>query len=90
MARFSETLMEHFNAPRNTGVIEQPDRVGAAGSPGRGPFMVLSLRVRDGVIADARYQTHGCGVTIAAGSMLTEMILNRSLEGLPTPGLCGE
>jgi nitrogen fixation NifU-like protein len=80
MGRFSDILMDHVTAPRNTGVMENPDLTGMAGSPGRGAFLVLCLRVRDGRIAEAKFQTYGCGPTIAAGSMLTEMILGRTVE----------
>lgn len=79
MAQFSETLMDHFTSPRNHGRMESPDRVGIVGTPGNGPFMVLCLRLRDLVVVDAKYLTHGCGATIAAGSVLTEMIMNRSI-----------
>jgi nitrogen fixation protein NifU and related proteins len=80
MGKFSDTLMDHLMAPRNTGVMENPDLTGVAGSPGRGAFLVLCLRVRDRRIADAKFQTYGCGPTIAAGSMLTEMIVGRTVE----------
>ena len=72
--------MDHFNSPRNRGRLESPDRVGVAGTPGNGPYMVLTIRVCDGTVTEAKCETHGCGVTIAAGSMLTEMTVNRSVE----------
>jgi nitrogen fixation protein NifU and related proteins len=79
MARFSETLTEHLLAPRNSGVIENPDLTGHAGTPGRGAFFILFLKVQDGRISAARYQTYGCGVTIASGSMLTELVTGRTI-----------
>jgi hypothetical protein len=60
--------------------MELPDLTGMAGMPGNGPFMVLSLRVGDGPIAAARFQTYGCGPTIASGSVLTEMITGRTID----------
>ncbi len=78
MSQFSDILMEHFNSPRNSGLMDNPDRVGIAGTPGRGPYVALYLRVAGGVISEARFQTHGCGVSIACGSMLTEMITDRA------------
>jgi nitrogen fixation NifU-like protein len=80
MGKFSDILMDHVTAPRNTGVMENPDLMGMAGAPGRGAFLVLCLRVRDGRIAEAKFQTYGCGPTIAAGSMLTEMIVGRTID----------
>jgi len=81
MSRFSDILMDHFNAPRNRGRMESPDRVGVAGTLGQGPFLVLMLRVQNDRVAEAKCETQGCGVTIAAGSMLTELIVHRSLDG---------
>jgi NifU-like protein involved in Fe-S cluster formation len=80
MGKYSEILMDHFSSPRNVGRMDSPDRVGIAGTPGQGPFMVLCLRVRDNVVVEAKYQTHGCGATIAAGSLLTELVLDRTIE----------
>lgn len=79
MDKYSDALMEHFLSPKNTGALEVPDRTGHAGAPGRGPFMILYLRFDDGHVAEARFQTYGCGSTIASGSVLTEMILGRTI-----------
>jgi NifU-like protein involved in Fe-S cluster formation len=79
MSRFSETLTEHFMAPRNTGIMEDADLTGHAGTPGRGAFLILFLKVPDARIAAATFQTYGCGPTIAAGSMLTELIVGRTV-----------
>src|SRR5262245_39726253 len=81
MSRFSAKLMEHFSAPRNSGRLDAPDRVGLSGSPNGGPFTGLELRVSDGVITAAGFQAHGCGPAIACGSALTELVIGRSLDG---------
>jgi nitrogen fixation protein NifU and related proteins len=80
MGKYSETLTEHVLAPRNGGALEQPDLTGHAGAPGRGAFMILYLKVDAERVTAAKYHTVGCGPTIASGSMLTEMILGRSIE----------
>ena len=79
MGKYSDTLVEHVMAPRNAGVMERPDLTGHAGSPGRGAFMIVFLRVNDGRISAAKYHTVGCGPTIASGSMLTELIVGRTM-----------
>lgn len=79
MSRFSEILMDHFMSPRNCGPMDSPDRLGLVGVPGQGPFFLLCLKIKDERVIEAKYQTHGCGATIASGSMLTEMILHRSV-----------
>ncbi len=42
--------------------------------------MVLYLGVENGRISVAKYHTVGCGPTIACGSMLSEMVVGRSIE----------
>jgi nitrogen fixation protein NifU and related proteins len=80
MGQFSEILMDHFNSPRNSGRMEAPDRVGIAGTPGNGAYVALYFRRTDDVISEARFQTHGYGVSIACGSMLSEMIIGRAAD----------
>jgi nitrogen fixation NifU-like protein len=79
VGKYSETLMDHVMAPRNGGVMEIPDLTGHAGAPGRGPFLILYLKFQDERVAEAKYHTYGCGPTIAAGSMLTELIAGRTI-----------
>ncbi|MFI5461269.1 MAG: iron-sulfur cluster assembly scaffold protein [Isosphaerales bacterium] len=79
MGRYSETLTNHVMDPRNAGVMDNPDLTGHTGAPGRGAFMILFLRVQNDRIAAAKYHTVGCGPTIAAGSMLTELIVGQTI-----------
>ena len=79
MGKYSETMMDHVLSPRNGGVMEHPDLTGHAGTPGRGAFLILFLRVEEGRIAAAKYHTVGCGPTIACGSMLSELVVGRSI-----------
>jgi len=74
-------LTEHVMTPRDGGVMDAPDLTGHAGAPGRRAFLTLFLKVREGRIAAAKYHAHGCGPTIASGSMLTEMIIGRTIAG---------
>jgi nitrogen fixation NifU-like protein len=86
--RFTEILMEHFLEPRNRGVLQKPDGTGVAGVPGQGPFFVIQLLCSDGVITQSRFNSHNCGVTIATGSVLTEMILIMRLEDAVLVSAC--
>ena len=83
MGIYSDTLMDHFMAPRNSGALESPDVTGHAGTPGHGPFLILYLRITKGQVSAAKFQTYGCGPTIACGSMLTELLIGRSLKIAP-------
>jgi len=72
--------MEHFMEPQNRGKLENPSGVGLSGCPGEGPFMVFQIVCIDLIVTEAVFQSHHCGVTVACGSVLTTMVLNKSLS----------
>ena len=85
MALYSETVMDHFRNPRNVGVIEDADGVGEVGNAVCGDIMKIYLKIQDGMVADVRFETFGCGSAIASSSMATELIKGKplALDGLP-------
>lgn len=48
-------------------------------NPACGDIMKLMLRLKDDVIAEARYQVRGCVAAIACGSALTETVTGKTL-----------
>jgi nitrogen fixation NifU-like protein len=80
--RYSPTLVEHFLNPRNAGLMRQPDGTGVEEHEACGDQARFYLRVRDGRVVEARFQTYGCGPTIAAASAASERVTGRALEEL--------
>jgi nitrogen fixation protein NifU and related proteins len=80
--RYSATLLEHFLNPRNAGLMREPDGVGAEEYEGCGDLARFFLRVRDGRVSEVRFQTYGCGPTIAAASAASERVTGRRVEAL--------
>ncbi|NIO68237.1 MAG: Fe-S cluster assembly scaffold protein NifU [Anaerolineae bacterium] len=76
---YSELVIEHFQNPRNVGIIEEADGVGKMGSPVCGDLMEIYIRVDNNHISDIKFRTFGCGAAIASGSMASEMIKGKSL-----------
>ena len=77
---YSETVMDHFMNPRNMGEIEDASGVAEVGNPACGDVMRLSLKIKDGIIVDARFKTFGCTASIASSSITTELIKGKSVE----------
>lgn len=69
---YTDTVIDHARNPRNLGQI--PDADGFASIVGScGDTMEICIRVRNDKILNATFFTDGCGTTIAAGSMATEL-----------------
>jgi nitrogen fixation NifU-like protein len=77
---YSQKVMDHFQNPRNVGEIEGADGVGEIGNPVCGDIMKLYIKVKDDRIVEAKFKTFGCGAAIATSSMITEMVIGKTLE----------
>lgn len=77
---YNEKVIDHFKNPRNVGVIKNPDAVGYVGEPSWGIDAELYLKIENGVVTEAKSKAFGCGATIASGSVVTEMVKDKSLD----------
>ena len=80
MPEYSATVLDHFHRPRNLGDLDRPDAVAEVENPACGDRTRLAVHIRDRTITEARFRTEGCPAAIAASSMLTEMIVGKTLE----------
>jgi nitrogen fixation NifU-like protein len=76
---YSETTLEHAMNPRNVRNMENADGFAAVTGP-CGDTMEIWLRVKNDRILEATFMTDGCGTTIAAGSMVTEMVKGETIR----------
>ena len=80
---YSEKVVDHYENPRNVGSFDKGDDdvgTGMVGAPACGDVMKLQIKVKDGVITDARFKTYGCGSAIASSSLVTEWVKGRTLD----------
>lgn len=76
--KYSALIMKHFENPRNAGALEHATAVGHATNEVCLDKMTIYLLVEDRVITAATFQAEGCVPSIAAGSMLTEILIGKS------------
>ena len=81
---YSEKVLEHYEKPRNIGSLDKRSNnvgTGLVGAPECGDVMKLQIEVDDdNKIIDAKFKTFGCGSAIAASSLATEWIKNKSID----------
>ena len=81
---YSEKVIDHYENPRNVGVVDKNDEnvgTGMVGAPACGDVMRLQIQVNDeGVIEEARFKTYGCGSAIASSSLVTEWLKGKTLD----------
>ena len=77
---YSEKVMDHFANPRNVGELDDANGVGEVGNPKCGDIMRMYIKVENGVVADVKFKTFGCGAAIATSSMATELIKGKTVE----------
>lgn len=80
---YSEKLLDHYENPRNVGTFDKKEDgigTGLVGAPACGDVMKLQIKVKDGVIEDAKFKTFGCGSAIASSSLVTEWVKGKTIE----------
>jgi len=74
---YSKIVIREYRNPNNFGILEHSDADGTVKGP-CGDTMKITLKIENGIIADARFWTDGCGATLACGNMLTKIIKGKT------------
>ena len=77
---YSEKVIDHYRNPRNVGKIDNADAIGEAGSLACGDSLKIYLKIENNIVTDAKFQTFGCGSAVASSSILTEMIIGKTVN----------
>lgn len=77
---FSETLLDHFQSPRNVGEMQGADAEAEHENPVCGDRLRIWLRISNGVIEEASWRAEGCAPAIAAASVTSELLRGMPVE----------
>jgi nitrogen fixation NifU-like protein len=80
---YSDKVIDHYEKPRNVGSFNSSDNnigTGLVGAPECGDVMKLQIQVENDKIVDAKFKTFGCGSAIAASSLATEWVKDKTID----------
>ncbi|MGH9687473.1 MAG: iron-sulfur cluster assembly scaffold protein, partial [Candidatus Acidiferrales bacterium] len=75
---FNDRLLDHFRNPHNVGDLADASASVEVSNPVCGDILRLSARVENGRIAESKFKTQGCTASIAASSVLTDLLAGKS------------
>jgi nitrogen fixation NifU-like protein len=82
MDLYAEEILDHYKHPHHFGHLEEPSLVIQDRNPLCGDEIVLELKIEDDKIVDVAFTGHGCAISRAAASMMSDDIIGKSLEDL--------
>ena len=77
---YQEVILDHHKHPRCQGCLECPDANCVLRNPLCGDHIELSMNVDEQTVSEIRFSGHGCAISQASASMMTDLCRGRSLE----------
>lgn len=82
MELYREEILENYKNPTNKGKLADPTQVLHKANPLCGDAIDLYLKIEDGVLTDISFEGHGCAISVAASSLLTQKVKGMSVEAI--------
>jgi nitrogen fixation NifU-like protein len=77
---YQEIILDHGKSPRNFGELEEFTHEAEGFNPLCGDQVRLRVRIEDGRIEDLKFSGHGCAISTASASMMTQLVKGKSVE----------
>jgi nitrogen fixation NifU-like protein len=74
---YQEVIFDHNRKPRNFRKMPEADHVADGHNPLCGDQLTVYLRVEDDRVADVSFVGHGCAISTASASLMTEAVRGR-------------
>lgn len=78
---YREHILDHSQNPRNYGTLEEPVSIRREEyNPLCGDRLTVEVRVEDDKVTAVRFHGHGCAISQAAMSMLSEAMVGKTVD----------
>ncbi len=77
---YQEIILDHYKHPRHAARLAEDEVMVEEDNPNCGDQIGLTVEVQDGCIADIRYEAEGCAISTASASMMSEILVGKSVQ----------
>ncbi len=77
---FTEIILDHYQHPHNHGLIPNATLSSRGFNESCGDDIQISVLIKDGVIADAKFSGAGCSISQASASIMTDLVKGKTVE----------
>ena len=75
---YRQVILDHTNHPHNKGVLDEATSQIELNNPTCGDVIQLQLAMKDGVIDEIAFDGHGCSISMASASMMTDAVKGKT------------
>ncbi|MDQ6648939.1 MAG: SUF system NifU family Fe-S cluster assembly protein [Actinomycetota bacterium] len=77
---YQEIILDHYRRPHHRGLREPYDAEVHHVNPTCGDEVTLRVKVADGAVVDVSYDSEGCSISQASTSVMTDLVIGRTIE----------
>jgi nitrogen fixation NifU-like protein len=77
---YQEIILEHYRTPHHKGLREPYQAEVHHLNPTCGDEITLRVHLADGVVDDVSYDGHGCSISQASASVMTDLVIGKSVD----------
>lgn len=78
---YRQVIMDHYKNPRNKGLVDDEKYHSVhLKNPSCGDDITVQTKIENGVIVDARHEGTGCSICCSAASVMTEIVIDKTVE----------
>ena len=79
-ALYRDVVLEHYRKPRNRKPLDRPSASALVQNPLCGDQVRVEIRTDGERLSEVSVRARGCSITVAAGSVMTELVWGRSAQ----------
>ncbi len=76
---YQEIILDHYRRPRNKGKLNPADLAAREYNPLCGDEIEVTAKLSDGKIAEIKFDGHGCSISQASASIMTQKLAGKTL-----------